>query len=69
MKIPKYDEDPTTDDLNARHEAEFEAEEDASETLQVREGVHNLFLIACTGTTHDIYRAMSVAFAPPTRAK
>ena len=40
----------------------------AAETLQVREGVHALFLIAERGTTRELYRAMSIAFATPRKS-
>jgi hypothetical protein len=63
MEIPEYDHDPADNELNAAHLAEYDAEE----TMRVHDDVHSLFLLAERATTHELYRAMRQAFAPPVR--
>jgi hypothetical protein len=74
MKIPEYptiDEimemaEVLDDDIQARVDAAIES---AAETQQVRNTAHALFLVAFNGSMQDIYQAMRVAFAPPSRGR
>jgi hypothetical protein len=69
---------PTLDDimemtpvLDADLVAQIDAAVESAEGMQrVRDGVHDLFVIARDGSMRDIYRAMQKAFVPlPSRRK